>query len=93
MKMTALLTCMVCTVLGSHVFAANQLEANKAIAKRVFLEIYNQNKFDVAEQIYAADFVNHGIHRDVGLKEDQDATRGWKEAFPDLVISVDQTNR
>ncbi|MGB8730678.1 MAG: ester cyclase, partial [Candidatus Sulfotelmatobacter sp.] len=33
-------------------------------------------------------FVNHGVHRDAGLKEDQDAARGWKLAFPDLKMTV-----
>jgi len=82
-----------CLIALSYVqaHAANPQDQNKTIAKRVFLELYNQNKFDIADQIYAKDFVNHGLHRNVGLKEDQDAARGWKQAFPDLVISVDQT--
>ena len=45
----------------------------KAVARRVFEEIFNQGKFDVADQIYAKDFVNHGVTRDIGLKEDQAA--------------------
>ena len=82
-----------CLIALSYVqaHAANPQDQNKTIAKRVFLELYNQNKFDIADQIYAKDFVNHGLHRNVGLKEDQYAARGWKQAFPDLVISVDQT--
>ena len=39
-----------------------------------------------AEQLYAKDFVNHGIHRDIGFSEDQAALKGWHEAFPDLTI-------
>lgn len=65
-----------------------ELERNKAVARRVFDEIFNQGRFEVADEIYAKDFVNHGVHRDVGLKEDQDATRGWKLAFPDLKMTV-----
>ena len=38
---------------------------NKAIAKRVFEEIFNQGKFEVADEIYAPDFRNHGLHRDL----------------------------
>ena len=56
-------------------------EKNKAVARRVFEEIFNQGKFQVAEGIYAPDFVNHGVKSDVGLPEDQAAARGWKEAF------------
>jgi predicted ester cyclase len=66
----------------------SDLERNKAVARRVFEEIFNQGKFQVADEIYAKDFVNHGVHRDVGLKEDQDAARGWKLAFPDLKMTV-----
>jgi len=65
-----------------------ELEKNKAVARRVFDEIFNQGKFEVADEIYAKDFVNHGVHRDVGLKEDQDAARGWKLAFPDGRMTV-----
>jgi steroid delta-isomerase-like uncharacterized protein len=70
--------------------AADVRAKNKAVARRVFEEIFNQGKFEVADEIYAKDFVNHGVHRDVGLKEDQDAARGWKLAFPDLKMTVVQ---
>ena len=66
----------------------NNLARNKAVARRVFDEIFNQGRFEVADEIYAKNFVNHGIHRDVGLKEDQEAARGWKLAFPDLRMTV-----
>ena len=63
---------------------------NKAVAMRVFDEIFNQGKFQVADEIYAPDFQNHGLHRSVDLKTDQDAVRAEKKAFPDLRISVQQ---
>ena len=62
---------------------------NKAVATRVFDEIFNQGKFQVAAEIYAPDFKNHGLHRDANLKEDQDAVHAEKKAFPDLKMSVD----
>jgi steroid delta-isomerase-like uncharacterized protein len=55
----------------------------------VFEEIFNQGKFEVADEIYARDFVNHGLHRDADLQEDQAAARGEKSAFPDLKMTVD----
>jgi predicted ester cyclase len=64
-------------------------EQNKAIARRVIEEVLGQGKFELADQLYAKDFVNHGVTRDVGLKEDQDAAHGWKGAFPDLKMSAD----
>lgn len=61
---------------------------NKAIAARVFEEIFNQGKFQVADEIYAPDFVNHGLHRDATLQEDQNAVHAEKKALRDLNMSV-----
>jgi steroid delta-isomerase-like uncharacterized protein len=57
---------------------------------RVFEEIFNQGKFQVANEIYALDFKNHGLHRSVDLNADQEAVRAEKEAFPDLRMSVQE---
>jgi steroid delta-isomerase-like uncharacterized protein len=62
---------------------------NKAVAGRVFEEIFNQGRFQVADEIYAPDFRNHGLHRDIELREDQAAVHDEKSAFPDLRMSVD----
>jgi steroid delta-isomerase-like uncharacterized protein len=65
-------------------------ERNKAIAMRVFEEIFNQGRFEVANEIYSPDFQNHGAHRTIDLKTDQDAVHAEKQAFPDLRIQVDR---
>lgn len=65
----------------------SQQDQNKAIARRVFEEIFNQGKFQVADEIYAPDFVNHGLHKDAGLAEDQAAVHFEKQACPDLKIT------
>lgn len=64
-------------------------DRNKAVARRVFDEIFNQGKFAVADEIYSPDFVNHGLKRNVSLREDQDAVHQEKTAFPDLKMSVE----
>jgi len=69
----------------------SQQAKNKAVAGRVFVEIFNQGKFQVADEIYARDFVNHGLHRNFDLQEDQGAVRAEKKAFPDLKMTVDLT--
>lgn len=69
---------------------ASQQDKNKAIALRVCEEIFNQGKFQVADEIYAPDFVNHGSHRDIDLQEDQAWAHAEKKAFPDLRMSVQQ---
>ena len=61
-------------------------EQNKAIAKQAFEEILSRGRFELAEQLYAKDFVNHGIHSNATLEEDQAALKAWHAAFPDLVI-------
>jgi predicted ester cyclase len=72
---------------SSSATTISQQEQNKAIARRVFDEIFNQGKFQVADEIYATDFVNHGLHRDAGLAEDQAAVHFEKRACPDLKIA------
>ena len=69
--------------------AASEQDRNKAVARRVFDEIFNQGKFEVAAEIYAPDFVNHGNTRNVDLRVDQAAVHQEKAAFPDLKISVE----
>ena len=66
----------------------SQEAKNKAIARRVFEEIFNQGKFQVADEIYATDFVNHGLHRNFDLQADQAAVHAEKKAFPDLKMTV-----
>ena len=78
------------SVLVPFSFAGEVQDQNKAIARRVFDEIFNQGKFQAADQIYAPTFINHGVHRNADLKEDQAAARGWKLAFPDLKTTVVQ---
>src|SRR5712664_2354014 len=67
-------------------FASSLQEQNKAIARRAFEEILSGGRFELVAQLYAKDFVNHGIHRDASLDEDQAALKGWHQAFPDVVV-------
>ena len=68
------------------VFASSLQEQNKAIARRAFEEILSGGRFELAAQLYAKDFINHGIHRNASLEEDQTALKGWHQAFPDISI-------
>ena len=72
--------------LGGVIFASSLQEQNKALAKRAFEELLSKGRFELAEQLYAKDFVNHGIRRDISLEEDQAALKGWHQAFPDVAI-------
>jgi steroid delta-isomerase-like uncharacterized protein len=81
---TAVINCSF--LLASIACASSLQEENKALAKRAFEELLSGGRFELAEQLYAKDFVNHGIHRDISLDEDQAALKGWHQAFPDLSI-------
>jgi steroid delta-isomerase-like uncharacterized protein len=72
--------------LGGVIFASSLQDQNKALAKRAFEELLSKGRFELAEQLYAKDFVNHGIRRDISLEEDQAALKGWHQAFPDVAI-------
>jgi len=76
-------------VVGS-LFASSLQEQNKAVAKRAFDEILSRGRFELAEKLYARDFVNHGIHSTANLEEDQAALKGWHQAFSDIVVSPEK---
>jgi steroid delta-isomerase-like uncharacterized protein len=71
---------------AGHLFGSTLQEQNKAIAKRAFEEILSRGRYELADQLYAKDFVNHGLHSNASLEEDQTALKGWHEAFPDVVV-------
>ena len=85
MRLTKIVTaCLL--VIASSLFASSLQEQNKAIAKRAFEELLSQGRFELATELYAKDFINHGLHSNASLEEDQAALRGWHAAFPDVVI-------
>jgi steroid delta-isomerase-like uncharacterized protein len=73
-------------LVAGFIFASSLQEQNKAIARRAFDEILSAGRYELAEQLYAKDFVNHGLHSNASLEEDQTALKGWHAAFPDVVI-------
>jgi steroid delta-isomerase-like uncharacterized protein len=85
MRLITIVTACSLLIVGP-LLASSLEEQNKAIAKRAFEELLSQGRFELAEQLYARDFVNHGIHQDISLEEDQAALKGWHQAFPDVAI-------
>ncbi|MFI5113961.1 MAG: ester cyclase [Terriglobales bacterium] len=69
---------------------SNPPDANKAIARRLFEVALNQNNWDVYNEIHSQDFVAHAGKRSVGLAEDLQDAKGWRQAFPDGQYTVDQ---
>src|ERR1700688_1373382 len=68
----------------------DRAEQNKEIVRKVFTDILSHGKFEMALQIYAKDFVNHGATKDIHLDEAQANDRGWRAAFPDLETTIEQ---
>jgi steroid delta-isomerase-like uncharacterized protein len=73
-------------LLAGSLFASSLQEQNKAVAKSAFEEILSNGHFELADQLYARDFVNHGVRHDASLEEDQAALKGWHQAFSDVVV-------
>ena len=63
---------------------------NKEIVRKVFIDIWTQGRFEVADEIYAKDFVNHAVDNDISFERDQADIHGWRAAFPDIELFVDK---
>lgn len=80
-----------CSFLLAGITCASSLqEQNKVLAKRAFEELLSKGRFELAEQLYARDFINHGVHHDATLAEDQTALKGWHAAFSDISITPEK---
>ena len=67
-------------------------QENKAVSRRVAEEIFNEGNLDLADELYAPDYVLH----DPSLPEDLHGPEGLKQytamnlgAFPDVRVSVE----
>jgi steroid delta-isomerase-like uncharacterized protein len=63
------------------------LELNKSITRRVYEEGLSQGRFEVP---YTVDFVGHGGRNTFTHADGMAEAKGWREAFPDLKITVDK---
>jgi steroid delta-isomerase-like uncharacterized protein len=68
--------------------SAQQVRHNETLARTVFDDIISRGLIDENEHIYHRDFVIHGLTRDAGRKEDRASTIGWREAAPDVRMTV-----
>lgn len=65
------------------------LEENKAVVRRLFEEMITEGKLDVAEEIFAPDFVwpQFDLHGPEGAKQ---WVRNFRAAFPDVLDTVEE---
>jgi steroid delta-isomerase-like uncharacterized protein len=76
--------------LGGVFQASAQTEENKPIVQREADEIWNQGNLDVADELFATDFVNHDFNPP-GVT-DLEGYKGWvlkwRAAFPDYHVEI-----
>ncbi len=66
---------------------------NKQLVRRVFQELWNYGKLAVADEIFAANYVNHDpASPDFGTGPEgvKQTVTLYRNAFPDLQLSIDQ---
>jgi len=90
MRKTLLWMCVLFLSLPAVTKAATEQEKNKAVARSFFEEVLDQGKLDKYAESHAADFVVHGRDRDGTLAEDMAGAKGWRHAFPDMHVKVNQ---
>jgi ketosteroid isomerase-like protein len=62
----------------------------EAILRRMFDEIINQGRLEVADELFAEDFVDHGPMGDMRGRETFKALiRQWRDAVPDVHCEID----
>jgi predicted ester cyclase len=60
-----------------------------AVLHRMFDELINQGKLEVADELFAEDFIDHGPLGDmVGRDTFKDLVASWREAVPDVRCEV-----
>ena len=65
----------------------------KAIARRFLEEAFNSGNLDVVDELVAPDFVNHDAalpEPTIGIERARASIAGYREAFPDLRLTIEQ---
>jgi len=87
----ALPVALILLVAGPVAFSTGQdkSEQNKALARRVFDEIYSQGKLDLVDQLYADDFVDDSPGGGRGRAIIKTAVASFRKGAPDLRIDIE----
>jgi predicted ester cyclase len=80
----------------SGIGGSDELEANREIGRRVLVEMWGGGDLDLADELYAPDYVDHvsrgpepeTVSGAEGIKQ---AVRLFRSAFPDLRYTVEDT--
>jgi steroid delta-isomerase-like uncharacterized protein len=67
-----------------------ELEANKAIVRRFIKEVHDEGKFDVFNELFAADYVNHSAPAGANNRQAREQSiRAFRTGAPDLHVTID----
>jgi steroid delta-isomerase-like uncharacterized protein len=87
-------TVLLASSLVAPVFATadpqQNIEQNKAVARKLFEVALNQDNWAVYNEIHSKEFVAHAGRHSINLAEDLKAARSWRLAFPDGRYSIDR---
>ena len=65
----------------------------KAVARRLLEEVFNAGNLDLVDELVAPEFVNHDAALPepiVGIEGTKASISGYREAFPDLHIKIEE---
>ena len=66
------------------------MSTQQAIVERMFDEIINQGNLDVADELFAADYVDHGPMGEMhGVDAFKQVVQMWRAAVPDVHCAVE----
>lgn len=70
--------------------AAGEVEQNKAIARKLFDETLNKDRWDTYLAIHAPAFRAHAGRSIATREEDLEFAKGWRRAFPDGAYTIEK---
>jgi predicted ester cyclase len=66
------------------------MSEQQALVQRMFDEIVNRGEVDVADEVFASDFLDHGPMGDMrGVEAFKEVVRVWRAAVPDVRCTVE----
>ena len=93
MKRRAMLALLFCVPLSINTLPVSssqkQVEYNKALGRRIFIEIYGQGKVNLVDELYADDFVDDSPGGGKGRNFIKQAVAAFHQAMPDLAIEIE----
>lgn len=94
MKARIVYAVLLASSLMAPLFAApdsqQNIEQNKAVARKLFEVALNQDNWEVYNEIHSKGFVAHAGTHTVDLAEDLQAAKSWRLAFPDGRYSINR---